>query len=106
MDEVIREKPHSCTTSNTNEDVLTLLFGPDKPGRVLGTRKGVTKTKLSLLRQRDDKVAKLEQEQYMMQKQIAELLHIIKGSQQASEGQSHMATPSPNPSLKVYHNDA
>ena len=36
LDEIIRDKPESSTTTNINEDALTILFDSPKSGRVIG----------------------------------------------------------------------
>ena len=49
LDEIIRNNPESSTTTNINEDALTMLFGNPKSGRILGQGRGVTKSNLSVI---------------------------------------------------------
>ncbi|KAL5564188.1 hypothetical protein UlMin_027352 [Ulmus minor] len=102
--ELANEKPDSCTTNNTVDDALTIIFGPDKPGRCLDNGRGVTTTKLATLRARDDHIARMEAEQLGLKNQMTQVLSLLKnmtntstipGFTAASEGQSHIPVPSP-----------
>ncbi|XP_062080285.1 uncharacterized protein LOC133785041 [Humulus lupulus] len=96
------EKPDSCTTQNTVQDALTIIFGPDKNGRSLANGRGVTNTKLAILRARDDHISQLESSQSEMKNKMSEMMNLIntiaksvniQGFTQPSEAESHMPSP-------------
>ena len=56
---------------------MTKLFGRHKPGRCLVYGRGVTGTKLAILRERDYHVARLEDDQLVMKKKMQEMMNIL-----------------------------
>ena len=77
MFELASQQPESGTTTSNDEDALTKLFGRHKPGRCLAYGRGVTGTKLAILRERDDHFARLEGEQLVMKNQMQEMMNIL-----------------------------
>ena len=78
FDEIIRDKPESSTTTNINEDALTILFGSPKSGRVIGQGRGITKSSLSIIDMSQNRMEIYEKEQYTMKKQLSEVLDLLK----------------------------
>ena len=77
MQEIEKEAPESGTTTNNGEDSLSKLFGRNKPGRCLAYGRGVTSTKLAILKERDDHIARLESEQLVMKTQMQDMMTIL-----------------------------
>ena len=78
MDEIIRNNPESSTTTNINEDALTLLFGNPKSGRILGQGRGVTKSSLSVMDMCQHRMEVYEKEQHSMKSHLSEVLDMLK----------------------------
>ena len=71
------ELPGSATTTNNGEDALTSLFGLNKAGWCLAYGRGVSGTKLVVLRERDDHFARLEGEHLVLKNQMVEMMNIL-----------------------------
>ena len=78
MDEIIRNNPESSTTTNINEDALTMLFGNPKSGRILGQGRGVTKSSLSVIDMCQSKMEMYEKEQQITKNQLSEVMDMLK----------------------------
>ena len=78
LDEIIRNNPESSTTTNINEDALTMLFGNPKSGRILGQGRGVTKSSLSVIDMCQSKMEMYEKEQQTMKNQLSEVMDMLK----------------------------
>ena len=77
LQEIANEKPELGTTTKSSEDALTSIFGRHKPGRCVGYGRGVTGTKLAILRERDDHIIRLEDEQTIIKSQMKEMMNIL-----------------------------
>ncbi|KAL5550896.1 hypothetical protein UlMin_001072 [Ulmus minor] len=90
LHKLTNEKPESGTTTKSAEDALTTVFGRHKPGRCIGYGRGVTGTKLAILRERDDHIVRLEDEQTSIKNQMKEMMNIL-----------HSVVK--NPSVRIYY---
>ena len=88
LHELTSGKPESGTTTKSVEDALTTVFG-NKPGRCVGYGRGVTGAKLAILRERDDHIVRLEDEQTVIKNQMKEMMNIL-----------HSVVK--NPSVRIY----
>ncbi|KAL5549199.1 hypothetical protein UlMin_004430, partial [Ulmus minor] len=79
LQELAVEKPESgsSTTKDDDDDPLAILFDLDKPGRSLANARGVTSRMLAILRARDDRIARLEEQQSVLKNQMTEVLSIL-----------------------------
>ena len=76
--EQIQNDPARSSTSGLHNDALSVLFGPEKGGRIRGIGSGVSMTKYSILNENKDYVTSVEEKYESMQNQITDLIATVR----------------------------